>query len=124
MRLHLRPATSQWPIASESERARMLLRTRQMVRYYPRQREYPHPPPPSKNNTRRIINIVDIFYLFPIRGVQIRGQAECVRAQEMEAPGSSMQQLRQANELLCVSDKPNARCACTLALGGLSSLTI
>ena len=34
------------------------------------------------------------FTSFPLGGVQIGGQAECVRAQEMlETPGSSMQQL-------------------------------
>jgi len=32
-------------------------------RCYPRQREYPHPPPPSKNKTRRIINMVVISHL-------------------------------------------------------------
>jgi hypothetical protein len=30
---------------------------------YPRQREYPQPPPPSKNNTIRTITMVDIFYI-------------------------------------------------------------
>jgi hypothetical protein len=30
---------------------------------YPRQREYPHPPPPSRNRTRRTINMVDISHL-------------------------------------------------------------
>src|ERR1039457_1148744 len=30
---------------------------------YPRQREYPHPPPPSKNNTNRTIKIVSMSYL-------------------------------------------------------------
>jgi hypothetical protein len=29
--------------------------------HYPRQREYPQPPPPSKNNTRRTINRVSII---------------------------------------------------------------
>jgi hypothetical protein len=29
---------------------------------YARQREYPHPPPPSKNNTRRTINTVVISH--------------------------------------------------------------
>jgi hypothetical protein len=33
-------------------------------RCYPRQREYPHPPPPSRNNTRRTINMVVISHLF------------------------------------------------------------
>ena len=30
---------------------------------YPRQREYPQPPPPSKNNTKRTINRVSMFHL-------------------------------------------------------------
>src|ERR1035441_7356320 len=30
---------------------------------YPRQREYPQPPPPSRNNTRIMINRVDMYYL-------------------------------------------------------------
>ena len=34
---------------------------------YPRQREYPHPPPPSRNNTRRTINSVVISHLFSIQ---------------------------------------------------------
>jgi hypothetical protein len=39
-----------------------------VTKHYPRQREYPHPPPPSKNKTRRIINIVDIFSPLSISG--------------------------------------------------------
>jgi hypothetical protein len=35
--------------------------------HYRRKREYPQPPPPSRNNTRRTINRVDIFYLFSIQ---------------------------------------------------------
>src|SRR5579863_8347900 len=47
---------------------------------YRRNREYPQPPPPSRNNTRRTINIVDIFLpLSPFTGVQVGGQGECVR---------------------------------------------
>lgn len=38
---------------------------------YPRQREYPHPPPPSTINTRRTINRVVISHLFSI-AVQCR----------------------------------------------------
>jgi hypothetical protein len=46
---------------------------------YPRQREYPHPPPPSKNTTRRTINKVVISHLFAIP-VQCRfgTKADCV----------------------------------------------
>jgi hypothetical protein len=32
---------------------------------YLRQREYPHPPPPSKNSTNRTTKIVIMSYLFP-----------------------------------------------------------
>jgi hypothetical protein len=33
------------------------------VKGYPRQREYPQPPPPSKNTNNRTINRVDMLYL-------------------------------------------------------------
>jgi hypothetical protein len=44
-------------------------------RPYPRHREYPHPPPPSKNNTTRTINMVDISFLPRLDAVQLGGHA-------------------------------------------------
>ena len=43
---------------------------------YPRQREYPHPPPPSRNNTRITINKVDILLTsFPFSAMHIGDQS-------------------------------------------------
>jgi len=46
---------------------------------YPRQREYPQPPPPSKNNTRITISMVVIVHLVFAHPVQCRlgTKAEC-----------------------------------------------
>ena len=51
-------------------------------RRYPRQREYPHPPPPSRNNTRRTINMVVISHLLSgPEQCRLGTKAECVRTQ-------------------------------------------
>src|ERR1017187_9437888 len=59
------------------------------VRYL-RKREYPHPPPPSRNNTRRTINRVDISYLLSIQCSEDWGQRlkVCETKKDPEAPAS------------------------------------
>jgi hypothetical protein len=61
---------------------------------YPRQREYPHPPPPSTNNTRRTINRV-VIYLFSIQRSADWGPKLNVCEHNVETRGS--------RKLLCAS---------------------
>jgi CheY-like chemotaxis protein len=48
--------------------SRAALKERPECAAYPRQREYPHPPPPSKNTAKRIINTVSIVVTSLVRG--------------------------------------------------------
>jgi hypothetical protein len=57
-------------------------------RRYPRQREYPHPPPPSRNNTRRTINRVVISHLFPVQSSADWGPKPNVCEHKVETRGS------------------------------------
>jgi hypothetical protein len=48
---------------------------------YRRQREYPQPPPPSKNTTRRTINIVSI--VSPLFGLSVRSFLRALSVPEL-----------------------------------------
>jgi hypothetical protein len=55
---------------------------------YARQREYPHPPPPSRNNTRSTINRVDISHLVSIQCNADWGPIRNVCEHKVETRGS------------------------------------
>src|ERR1700689_715178 len=83
-------ANQRLPKRSEPQNLSALVRPcrrpRMVSECYPRQREYPHPPPPSKNNTRRIINMVVISHLFSLSvPCRLRTKAECAPYSRWEA---------------------------------------
>jgi hypothetical protein len=75
---------------------------------YPRQREYPHPPPPSTNNTRTTINMVIMSSPFYSILVQCRLETKAGLGNEPKAETRPVAASEQAEDDIEASARPAA----------------